>query len=443
MKLIKNIKNTVKKHPYLTAGLAVTLVAGVGFMIFGGDKGTENNVVEATRKIETINVSDTAEGALSVAYPTANGNSFVVRAEASGRVNNVVETGTKVDAGTVIAEIDNASERAALTQAQGSYEAALAAAAQSDVGVADAETALVAAKQAAISADRAAMTAWNGVLVNTVDELFSNPRGTPPGVRINAGGQANTLNDARVQLNTVLADWQKDVAAISSTSDSPTILAALNRAISDVERLTGVVDTFISLLPKHEPDAVFSATELAALSTEFAAARSTLDTHHAALANAKSALVRAEEAVNSASIGGTGGAVSSANAAIKQALGSYQAAKANYDRTIVRAPFAGTVTSQNVAVGDIINIGADVAIIVPEEGVETDRWWTLPLSAVKYTPDNAFVFTVNADGVIEEIKIKTGLVTANNIKVTGLSGSENVIKDVRGLKAGERVEVAN
>src|SRR5690606_31872400 len=206
---------------------------------------------------------------------------------------------------------------------------------------------------------------------------------------------------------------------------------------------TEMVDTFITLIPKHQPDTVFTASDLASLSTEFAAARSSLDTQRAALSSAKTALTRAEENVNSASIGGTGGAISSANAAMKQALGAYQAAKAAYDRTIGRAPLAGTITSQNVTVGDISNVGTDVAIIVPEEGVETNRWWTLPLSAVKYTPDSAFVFMVNNDGVIEEVKVETGLVTAGSIKVTGLTGSENVIKDVRGLKVGERVEVAN
>src|SRR3989344_3806592 len=325
---MKNIKNFIKKHPYYTSGAVVAFVAVIGFIIFGGKNGTENTPEEATRKVETLNVSETAEGALSIAYPTASGNSFVVRAQAGGRVNSATSAGTKVEAGSIIAEIDNASERAALTQAQGSYEAALASAAQSDVGVADAETALVAAKQAAISADRAAMTAWNGVLLNTVDQLFSNPR-ISPGVRISASGQATELNQSRSELSTVLNDWQKDVAAISSNSDSPTILAALNRAISDVERLTRMVDIFISLIPRHEPNEVFSASDLSTLSSEFSTARATLDTHHAALLSAKSTLVRAEEAVNSAAIGGTGGAVSSANAAIKQALGSYQAAKAS------------------------------------------------------------------------------------------------------------------
>ena len=180
---------------------------------------------------------------------------------------------------------------------------------------------------------------------------------------------------------------------------------------------------------------------MATIASEFAAAQATLNTQTANLEAAKIALRRAEEDVNSAAIGGTGGEVSAANAQIKQALGVYQAALANYNRTIVRAPFAGTITTQNVKVGDIINTGTDVSIIKPDSGVETARWWHLPLSAVKYTPDNAYVFVVNSESKIEAVEVETGLVTASNIRVSGLKGDETIVKDVRGLKSGDEVEV--
>ena len=60
---------------------------------------------------------------------------------------------------------------------------------------------------------------------------------------------------------------------------------------------------------------------------------------------------------------------------------------------------------------------------------------------MKYTPDNAFVFVVNGDNKIESIMVETGLVTANNIRVTGLKGDETIVTDVRGLKTGDQVEV--
>ena len=60
---------------------------------------------------------------------------------------------------------------------------------------------------------------------------------------------------------------------------------------------------------------------------------------------------------------------------------------------------------------------------------------------MKYTPAGAYVFTVNEDGVIEATSVETGLVRTDSITVTGLSGNEVIVKDIRGLKAGDSVIV--
>lgn len=429
-----------KSHPYRALAALGIIVVVIGAIILSQGKNEEEPVENAKRTVSTMGVADFAEGAVGIAYPTASGDAFVVRAEASGRVTSAAKVGTKVAAGTIVAQIENASERASLTQAQGSYDAARASAAQSDISAEDARAALTSAKQDAIADNRAALSAFTNVLYNTVDELFSNPR-TIPGVRIEASGQAPQLGQDRLALTGAIRDWENDLATLTDNTDTTRIITTLDRANSRVADLSALVNSFITLLSRQKADDQFTAAELTALATEFATAQSTLNTQTATLEAAKTSLRRAEEDVNSATIGGTGGEVSAANAQIKQALGVYQAALANYNRTIVRAPFAGTITTQNVKVGDIINTGADVSIIKPDNGVETTRWWHLPLSAVKYTPDNAYVFIVNSENKIEAVEVETGLVTANNIRVTGLKGDETIVKDVRGLKSGDEVEV--
>ena len=438
---MKKIFEWLKTHPYQSAFGAVLILSLLAFVLLSGDGTNEEELATKTTEVETIKVADFGSGAVGVAYPTASGNSFVVRSQSSGRVDRVIAVGKEVEAGTVIAELDNGSERAALTQAQGTYEAALAAAAKSDISLADAKTALLAEKSDALAANRAALAAWNNVLYNTVDQMFINPRLDSPGVRISAEGQAVELSRERIALNTVLSDWQKQSPSLSPSSETRTITDSLEKAISTVNRLGTMVDTFIALIPKQKVNEVYTSSELSRLSSEFAAARATLNSQRSSLESAKNSLLRAEETVNSATIGGTGGEISAADAAIKQALGSYQAARAAYERTIVKAPFAGTITSINVSVGDIIGTGADVSIIVPAEGEETTRWWNLPLTAIKYTPDNAYVFKISGDGKLEGIEVATGLVTTNSIKVTGLQGDETLVKDVRGMKAGDEVKI--
>jgi len=262
-------------------------------------------------------------------------------------------------------------------------------------------------------------------------------------VLITADSKAPMLNTERVALKEVLNDWQNDTNTLSETDNTTEINSILDSAINRTQRLLDMVDIFVTLLPKHSPNEAMTASELATLQVEFAAARTSLNSDLTSLSSAKTSLLRAEEALNKAKIGGTSGDLSAANASIKQALGLLQSARSSYEKTIVRAPFAGTVTSLNIAVGDIINIGTDVAIIVPEAGAETTKSFNLPLSAIKYTPDNAYVFTVNEDGTLESISIQTGLVTANYINVTGLNGDEVIVNDVRGLKAGQQVNVSN
>lgn len=418
---------------------ALLIVASIIFFSLG-EKPTAKEVEEGKRTVETISASDYQSGAMGVATPTADGNSFVVRAEKGGRVNKVGKMGV-VAKGGVIAEIDNAAERAALLQAEGIYEAALAAANRSDISAEDARFALASAKESVVNANRAALTAWNGILFNTVDELFSNPRAGNPGVRINAAGQANNIGEDRVSLGDTLEDWQNDVSSVNTEQSTASLVSTVDTAINRVGELAALVDTFIELLPRHPVDDIFTVSEISRLQSSFSTARATLNTQRASLESAKNTLLRAEESVKSAEIGATGGVVSAADAQIKQALGAYRAAQASYNKSLVRAPFAGRVTSLNVSVGDIINPGSDVAIIVPNDGVETSTYFNLPLSAVKYTPDGALVFLVGEDNTLITKAVTTGLVTASYIQVEGLNGDENIVKDVRGLKAGETVEV--
>jgi len=75
------------------------------------------------------------------------------------------------------------------------------------------------------------------------------------------------------------------------------------------------------------------------------------------------ALARAE-------ISGTGSTVSSANAQVKQALGALRAAQANYEKTILRTPIAGTVNSLKVNTGDYLAPSTQVAEVANNKALE-------------------------------------------------------------------------
>lgn len=399
--------------------LALVAILVMAFFFFGGEKETTETPL-GNRGVEVIAVANYARGARGIAVPTANGNAYVIRSESFGKVLRVANTGA-VSEGALIAQLENSAQRAALLQAEGAYEAALASSGGN-------QTSQASARQDGARAWTSATVAAAETLRTSIDGYFAEIRdgnqGTQ-GFKLEAFGAAQEFNDARHSIELSILDrWETETVNESNAAEQ---LARLN---TDLARIGGLIDRIAALVPRQSITTTYSEAARAADAAALAAARAAISAQQESVDAARTAITNA-----------TGSGDASAQAQVKQALGTLQAARANYDKTIVRAPFAGTLTSVNVAVGDIISTGSDVGIIVPNEGVETTRSFLLPLASVKYTPAGALVFLVNAEGVLEARTVETGLVTADAITVTGLNGDESIVSDVRGLKAGEKVEV--
>ncbi len=66
----------------------------------------------------------------------------------------------------------------------------------------------------------------------------------------------------------------------------------------------------------------------------------------------------------------------------------------------------------------------------------------IPLSALKLTPSGAFVFTMSATSSLIALPVKEGAILGEEIQIlSGLNGTESIVTDARGLKAGMVVEV--
>lgn len=422
---MQKIKNIIKKYPYISIAVLVALVAFVGIAVItqiGKEDVADTN--PKTRSVTTVPVSQYASGAVGFFVPTAAGDSFVVRAESSGRVNSTsVIAGNNVASGEVLARIDSGSQLAALTQAEGVYESALANAQQSGVTTESAENDLV-------STYRSAYTTANNVLLTSIDDFFANPTfGQTPGLQISGNVNTSFLNNERIAFRDIMKNWQKNTTTISSEDN---LLPLSDKAVIDMQRMIDIIDIFITLINKQDSGATVDDVSVISYLSIFS-------TNRTSLVSAISSIKTAQQSLNKAQLSGTGSSISSSNAQVKQALGSLQAAQSAYEKTLIRAPFAGTVTSLNVSVGDIISVGTDVVIIAPESDEDTEQSFSLPLSAVKYTPTGTFVFSVNAEGLVETVSVDAGLVTTNSVTVTGLTGNEVIVQDVRGLKAGEKV----
>lgn len=291
-----------------------------------------------------------------------------ITAERSGRVVSVpVSLGQQVAAGTVLATLENAAERAAVLQAEGVHDAAVAAAAQSNVGVDEAATAVLNAENNAVATFKSAYNTTNGIVRNPIDDFFGDPDSNVPGLRIDGRGFTATLNAERVAYQTLLPTWQSKANTISNGSDLET---ELQYSLELVQRTIDFVDLFLTVFATQEDNGRYSDAELQAFTSEFTTARATLIGLQTSINGALAGLDSAADVERRAALAASGGESSAADAQVKQALGALRAAQANLNKTIFRTPVSGTVNSLSVRTGDFVGAFDPVAVVANNDALE-------------------------------------------------------------------------
>lgn len=287
--------------------------------------------------------------------------------ERGGQVTRVpVTLGQIVTAGTILAQFENESERAALTQARGAYESAVANAGQSAISITDAENRVTDSKRAVITAHNNAQATVTGIVTGSIDVFFANPNHQVPGLRINGYSNTSNLNRLRVTIREQLATWQQNTTTLTINSNTN---EALTLARSTIENTITMVDMFISIFQLERGDTQYSQEDYRNFLTSFTQIRTNLNGLLNSISAAESDLATAQENVNRAQLSG-GSTSSLASAQITQARGALQAAEANYNKTVIRTPISGTVATLAVRTGDYAGPQSLVARITNTNGVE-------------------------------------------------------------------------
>jgi multidrug efflux pump subunit AcrA (membrane-fusion protein) len=349
--------------------LALLLIAFLGVKFFGGQGNGDDVPPPALTQVSVLSVSELGSKA---SFDTVGKVEAVseanLQSEAGGRVTSVyVNVGDSVSAGKVLATIENNSQAATLTQAQGAYEAALAASAQSGVGLNESATALTSAKNGVVNTYRQAYNTVNSAVYNSIDTFFSSPQSSLPGLRLDGMGNTAALNSERVAYQQLLTQWQARSNSISVDSD---LKAELAYARTQVERTITFLDTFITILNSSDSDGTYSDAKLQTYSTNFTTLRSSLIAIRSSIDGALSGLNSAEDAALRSQLSASGGTYSASDAQVKIALGSLQAAQANYQKTIVRSPIQGVVNAFYLKTGDYTSPGQPAGIVANNNGLQ-------------------------------------------------------------------------
>lgn len=387
---MKQIISFAFTHKIKAVAIIALVIAGFTFL---GEATTQPEVVEDVLPVVTVTSAANLSGEqeVSTVGTVRAFSEAVITAEVAGRVTSVNATlGQTVLAGFVVATLENSSQQAAVLQAEGVYEAALAAADQSGVGVNEAQTNLKNAQNRAVSTFADTYNTVNGIVRNNIDTFFSNPDSRVPGVKLDAKNNTAFLNNERVAYQSILSNWLIETTALTTDSD---LTLALTNASDRVNRTIAIVDVLIAIFNADNTDKAYTDDEMRIFSTTFNGLRSNLLATETAINNSLAALENAEDALRRAEIGATGAQSSASDAQVKQALGSLRAAQANLAKTILRTPIPGTINTIDVRVGDFVGNQQVVARVANNNALEI----------VTYVGDNELnAFVVGGTVVIED-----------------------------------------
>lgn len=476
------------RYQILLAILFVAALFALSALLTGGSKNA------APEQLRTVTLSPIGElsgnnSGASVIGTVRAVSEAAIRAETSGTVEGVyTRIGSFVAAGSILAELENSAQRAAVLQAEGAYDAALAN--RASVSPEDSVT-------AARNAYRNAYTSLDTTLENDIDDFFGGPTPTGPALLINpAGSDSSRLSRERADIERLMNTWNGNLAD-ADRRDPENLLG-------EAEGIARTIQTFADSIADaaNRTDSRATPEQLASL----AAARATI-------AGVLSSLTQAQAAFRSGSTSST----ASVDAGVKSALGTLRLAQSNLERTVVRAPIAGTVNFLPVRVGeyvsalqhvatvaqngaleiiayvseeerDALTVGAKVQIEDKVEGIITaispaldpvnrqievriavstsaDTFVNgqsvrvtlpgvireatvsgpilLPLSSVKLSAGKRVVFTVS-EGVLVAIQVEIGEVRGERLEITTtLDANQEIVTDARGLAEGQPVNVAN
>ncbi|GEM_PF-5458452 len=325
-----------------------------------------------------------------------------LRSEVPGRITGVYATvGQWLSTGSLIAEVENRTQKAQLTQALGMLQAAKAQAESteaqlervqngaskedrkiviSQTGSADAN--LDSALDTARNALQAAYAGTVSVVSFGSDTMMNNATSANPTLSFQTTEySANiTAQNLRINIGVILARHDVQSAYKLQQSD---LTAELQLVKSELISLQEFTDSILTALSGAIPTANIPSTTIANYTHTISVARSQVLANISALTNAESVIRSSTKTLATAiqnehkvlgqvrpeDLDVAQAAVSAANASVTSALGSYQIALAGLEKTRIRAPISGILSSFSARKGDFINT-QELGRIVGNGGTE-------------------------------------------------------------------------
>ncbi len=385
-------KYLARTHPKKSMALIMFILIVVGFFVTKDEKKEELDEVRIPQvKVSTVGVLSMDTEPLVLLGEVRSVSQAELRAQKPGEVTMVyVKSGQFVGAGTILAEISNQSERAAVLSAQGILAAAqaqhaklLAGARMEDktssvVQAGAAGIALESAKDSARSAYSQAYTLAQDALFAQADDFFSNAYTVDPSFRVRSASydESQDIEKQRVILGDKLEAWKEKTLKPIVDEDLDVHLKEAQADLDSLKQFLNTISTFVS---KQNVDNDYTSTDKSSDEGVILGARGSIDSARGIVNGARSSLASAESGSTVASLSEsvvTGSArsedIAASEASVTQARGALLSAQAALENTFIRTPISGTVSTLSVARGDFVNTYESVAVVANEGALEVE-----------------------------------------------------------------------
>jgi len=360
------MKKIFSKHKKKTIFLiAVIIFLGIYF-IFIGNKKTQADTITVQRGPVVSEVSVTGK-----VVPVKN---IDLAFETGGRITNIyVKVGSRVDVGQALMKLSNGDLEAQVAQAEASVrvqraklDSLTSGTRQEEItlketAVSNAETALSDAKKGIITSIRQAYTSADDGVRNKIDQMFIDPQGQSPRLKFTANSEQlqSEIQSMRLKIESTLTSWEGSLSLLSVGGNTSQYI---NEAKSDLtiirsfgDKLSLAVNSITQNAQTTQSNIDSWKSALSTARTGFDASLSSLVTAETSYNTSQSALSTAKDNLALARAGSTSQQISEQEAQVTQAEANVSYYKSQLSKTILRAPFSGTITKINFVEGDIVS----------------------------------------------------------------------------------------
>lgn len=406
MHLIKNKKLLA----IIFAALAVAILV-FAIILPGNDRESKKNEINPVDRHGVVETKSLYRFSLESSKKNIIGKVHALdeadlRAEQAGTVTQVYKrAGEFAHAGTIIASVSNAQEAAGIQSANASVESAEAAvmhatAALNKVqgGTRSEQLAILHSStknaQSALDEQRvgtkntlsSAYAAVDSNIVRGTDGMFTDADGANPQTKFQSTNYSENVQatNKRLVLSGIIDRHRDSSIDLHTTSSTQTLVQELTKTESELHAVKTFLDSLLTALDGAIATANVSTADIATYKATADAARSALLGTLQSLSLARSALLATDSALNIAQENESQGISGAQNEDVESAEASLAIAKAGvssaraglaaayavYEKTLIRTPVSGTVTTLSISKGDFVSMYQSVGVVASDESLE-------------------------------------------------------------------------